>query len=446
MNSTLALYLLLVGAVLLLLSLLQPAVPPSAPDRPQRWEQRCSWAIIAAWLGVNILRLQNRAMDALATQGLSTQNKLQVALVAVAALWCAYLFLFRRISLRQIAYGAGFWMLCLVAVFGLSVLWSTWPKLTVFRVAELGLFWVVICHLFGSGNWARQLETLMWLAWLLYLAWGALLIAGVIDGASSGGYIVGLVTSNTASLLAGMLLLWTLHRCLTESFVQHAWKLPIVALTMIIFGSLATFVFAMLSIALMLTLHSRGYTRLVLVFCGICLAAVVSNVAVLHFGEVAGPLVEVTSSLSGKSRGNIKGMTGRLELWTNIWGSVRDIPWGLGFAAFERQLALGSSAVSWKAGNAHNGVLSALLGAGWLAVALVLAYFASLVARARQVVAAQQPVYLGLLLLVFLNNLTLPAVGGRLTVVLLVLMGLSHIPIPQRQAASGAYGGMYARA
>jgi O-antigen ligase len=142
--------------------------------------------------------------------------------------------------------------------------------------------------------------------------------------------------------------------------------------------------------------------------------------------------LDTTSTLSGKSRSNIVAMTGRLELWTTIWESARHQPWGFGFAAFERTLSLSNSSMSWKAGNAHNGFISAWLGAGWLAVALLLSYLASVWAKQQTIDVTQRPVFLTLLLLIVLNNLTVPAVGGRLTVEFLVLMALSHIPVARR--------------
>jgi O-antigen ligase len=170
----------------------------------------------------------------------------------------------------------------------------------------------------------------------------------------------------------------------------------------------------------------------VVVFGSLCLAAMVSNVVIYQTGGLADPLVDTTSSLFGKSRSNIVGMTGRLELWTSIWESAQSQPWGFGFAAFERTFSLGNEALSWKAGNAHNGFISAWLGAGWLAFALLLALFGSMWARLSLIDSAQRPVYTGLLLLIMLNNLTVPAVGGRLTVVFLFLMALTHIPARQK--------------
>jgi hypothetical protein len=432
MDFTLALYLLLVAGLILLLALVSPALTPAVGERGYKWERRCSWLLVTAYLGVNILRLQSRAMDALATQGLSTQNKFQVVLVGMAALWCGYLVLARRVTVRQIISGPGFWLLCLVAIFALSVLWSTWPTLTVFRVAELAVFWIVACHVFGTGDWFRQFESLMWVAWLMYATWGALLIAGVVEGVTSGGYIVGIVTSNSASLLTGLLLLWILHRSVAESSLLHAWKLPILALSLIMFGSLATTAFVLICIAIMLTMYSRGHLRFVMVFCTLCLIATATNVVVLQSGEPGTVFLDTTSTLSGKSRSNIVAMTGRLELWTTIWESARHQPWGFGFAAFERTLSLSNSSMSWKAGNAHNGFISAWLGAGWLAVALLLSYLASVWAKQQTIDVTQRPVFLTLLLLIVLNNLTVPAVGGRLTVEFLVLMALSHIPVARR--------------
>ena len=432
MTLTLVLYLALVASLLVFLALLKPAFLPSMREPLYRWEQRISWAMLSAYLGVSILRLQSRAMDALATEGLSSQNKLQVLLVAVAALWSAILLTSGRVSMRQAISGPGFWLLSLMIVFALSVLWSTWPTLTIFRVTELAVFWIVASHLFGRGNWTRQIESLMWAAWLMYLLWGILLVAGVADGVSSGGYIVGIMTSNSASMLSALLLLWSIHRCLTETFVAHVWKLPILVASMIMFGSLTTVAVVVFCIAAMITLHTTGRTRIVVVFGSLCLAAVVSNIVIYQTGGLADPLVDTTSSLFGKSRSNIVGMTGRLELWTSFWNSAQDQPWGFGFAAFERTFSLGNGALSWKAGNAHNGFISAWLGAGWLAFALLFALFGSMWARLSLIDTAQRPVYAGFLLLIMLNNLTVPAVGGPLTVVLLFLMALTHIPVRQQ--------------
>ncbi len=426
---SLTLYLLLVASVLLFLALVSPNSIPGNTVRSKTWERRTSWLIVVGFLGVNILRLESRAMDALATQGLSTQNKLQVVVVGIAALWCAYLWAAGRIRLRQIYSGPGFWLLCLTAVFALSVIWSTWPTLTVFRVAELAVFWIVACHLFGSGEWSRQFEKLMWIAWVFYVAWGLLLIAGVIDGVSSGGLIVGIATSNSASLLTGLLLLWTLHRTLAESLISHGWKLPVLALSLLVFGSLATVVFLLLCIAFMFAIYGRGYWRIAMISCSVCTIAVVVAVALLQSGDPGSTVIDTTSTLSGKSRNNIVGMTGRLELWTSIWETAQNQPWGFGFAAFERMLDLNSPSVSWKAGNAHNGFISAWLGAGWLAVALLLAFFASVGTKLRSVSTVHRPALAMLLALMVLNNLTVPAIGGRLTVVFLVLMALSQIPV-----------------
>jgi hypothetical protein len=432
MTITLALYLALVASLLFFLALLKPALLPQIREPLYGWEQRISWVMLSIYLGVSILRLESRAMDALATQGLSAQNKLQVVLVAVAAVWSFILVTTGRVSMRQAISGPGFWLLSLMIVFALSVLWSSWPTLTIFRVTELAVFWVVACHLFGSGNWARQIESLMWAAWLMYLLWGVLLVVGVADGVSTGGYIVGIMTSNSASLLSGLLLLWSIHRCLTETFFAHVWKLPILAASMIMFGSLATVAIVLFCIATMVTMHTTGRTRIVMVFGSLCLAVAVSNIVIFQSGGLAGPVVDATSSLFGKSRSNIVGMTGRLELWTSIWQSVQSQPWGFGFAAFERTFSIGNGALSWKAGNAHNGFISAWLGAGWLAFAVLLTLFASMWARMSLLDRAQRPMYAGLLLLIMLNNLTVPAVGGRLTVVFLFLMALAHIPVQQK--------------
>jgi len=94
--------------------------------------------------------------------------------------------------------------------------------------------------------------------------------------------------------------------------------------------------------------------------------------------------------------------------------------------------------MSWTAGNAHNGFISAWLGGGWLAVALVIALFGAIVNRSFAVDRSLFPLIIGSVALVAVNNLSLPAVGGRVTIILIFVIALAHIPTCVRSERQSA--------
>lgn len=157
-------------------------------------------------------------------------------------------------------------------------------------------------------------------------------------------------------------------------------------------------------------------------------------------------LVAEIAELSGKEVSHIESMTGRLPLWKAVVRATAGEPLGLGFAGAERALALGFvqvAEVGWTASHAHNGYLSAWLGAGWPGVLLVLMIFLGAWQRSRELPAERRALVAALLVLLAINNLTAMAVGGALGLPWMVMMALACVPPmdttegPSPQAASG---------
>lgn len=406
---------------------------------PSRRGVLASWLILVSYLIINIINFQTRDMGALSTEGLSTQNSVQVIVVLVSLCWSAYLLITRHVSLASMSNGPAYWILWLIVLYAASTIWSTWPSMTIFRVAELAAFLILATHIFATGDWFRQAETLLWIALCLYLFRGFLFLMGFVEGVSSEGSIVGLLRSNDASLIAGLVLLWSAHRFIAEKTVFRMSILTIPAGALILFGSLATALTLMISMGILVALHVKGNIRLAFVALSSAIVLAFSSAVLMISGNVVKPVLEGLSYAFAKPTEHIAGMTGRVELWSNIWQATKDQPWGFGFSALERTLSSQTTSMSWTAGNAHNGFISAWLGAGWLAVALLVTFFFSILVRSLKLERHSLPLVLAAVLLVGINNLSVPAVGGRLTVIFIFVMALTQVrnwvdrPLASRQ-------------
>ena len=87
-------------------------------------------------------------------------------------------------------------------------------------------------------------------------------------------------------------------------------------------------------------------------------------------------------------------------------------------------------------GNAHSGYVSGWFGAGWAGVTAVLLVFWSMWSRRRRLPLELQPVVTALLVLLAINNLTIPGVGGRSNPVFIFMMVLACLPPALRRRSS----------
>ena len=418
------------------LLLLKQTQPRTGVISPSVRGRAISIALLWLYLLINVLNVQTRDMDELTSAGLSLQNRIQVLLVLVAAAWAAALLLLQRVQIRYLISGSGFWIFCLVGIYAFSTLWSTWPSLTFFRVVELAAFWILAAHVFAHSNWFRSVDRFLWTVLLLYLLRGVLHLMGLVEGESSGNAVIGLMRSNTGSMIAGLLFLWTLHRCVVERNWRQGWKLAFQFAALLLFGSLATVLTLFVCLFIYVLLGASFELRAVFLCSAIVTALAIPNVLIIMTGQVVDPLIVFVGDLFSKPTEHITGMTGRVELWSGIWEATRSSPWGFGYAALERTFALGANSMSWTAGNAHNGFISAWLGAGVLAVAFVVALFGSLANAVFRSNSPLLPLVVATITLIAVNNMSVPAVGGRLTVILMVLMALTHLPSHSRAAGN----------
>lgn len=398
-----------------------------AADRRSRG---VTWTLIGVHLATQIRVLAaDRDISALATEGPSTQNLAQAAVLAIAAAWAFHLLARGHVPALSLRAGPGFWVSALVVVYLTSTAWSVWPELTLYRAAELGVFWILLLHLCATTRWEESLRALLWLA--LASAWAARL--SYLDLTSPPEALVGFAYDNTSTLVAAALLLVELHRCLREPS-RRGWALVALAtFSVLAFGSLATSTGLAVAGVVLLALWGRADARSRdLLLIAALVGAVALGAAFLAPVDGAGDeLVAEVAALTGREVTSIESLTGRLPLWVAIGRTTVDEPLGLGFAGAERALALGVlrvEEVGWRAGHAHNGYLSGWLGAGWPGFALVLMVFAAVWQRQRRLPAQRRALGSALLALLTLNNLTAAAVGGPLGVPWMLMMGLAAAP------------------
>jgi hypothetical protein len=404
--------------------------------------RRVSWALVVAHvLAHTPLFGGSRTVDALAAEGPSAQNLLQIAVVGVAALWAYHLLARRTVPVAALANGPAFWVTLLIAVYAVSTAWSVWPELTLFRVVELAVFWVLLLHVFlGEDAWEGSLRRLLWIAvaasWASHLLeWEAIVAAGSLRG---------IAYDNVSTLVAAALLLLEVHRCIRRPS-PGAWGAAGVAgISVIAFGSLTTSVALVVAGGVYLAVRAQRSARdRELLLVGALVVAAALGAVLLQPTTAAGDdLAHEIAEWSGKDVRNIQDMTGRLPLWRALLDGTADQPMGLGFAGAERKLALGFvrvSVVGWTPSHAHNGFLSGWLGAGWPGLLLSVAVFLAVAQRVRETPVAGRPLGAALLVLLFINNMTATAVGGTLGVPWMVMMALASMaPGPPSEDAGAA--------
>lgn len=393
-----------------------------------------TWALVVAYLLVHVRVLgTGRDLADLATQGPSAQNLVQAAVVLAAAAWAFHLLARGLVPAAAARGGPAFWVSAFVLVALMSTAWSVWPVLTAYRALELGVFWVLLLHLFTSGLWGSTLRVLLWAA--LATAWAEQLVH--LDLSAPSGTLYGFAYDNESTLVAAALLLVELHATLARPSRTGWLRVAVACGSVVAFGSLATS--AALAAATLVLLVLRGRTdtgaRQAVLVAVVVGASIVGAVA-LSPSEAGDDLVAEVASLTGKEVDGVESLTGRLPLWLAIAEATRDDPLGLGFAGAERALALDIvevEEVGWRAGHAHNGYLSGWLAAGWPGLLLVVGVFAGVWQHRHRLALGTAALVAPLLVLLAVNNLTAAAVGGQLGVPWMVMMALAAAP-PARYA------------
>ena len=137
-----------------------------------------------------------------------------------------------------------------MGLYALSAIWSVWAAFTVFRVIELGGFWILTVHLFsGRSPLAR-------LTWCLLAAAMLLVFCGVVSGwpEYNASQIFGRYPNNQNGMFAGALVVIILARLLIMGEKRSLILLLPSFIAFVLFGSLSSAIalfFALLTLLLL---------------------------------------------------------------------------------------------------------------------------------------------------------------------------------------------------
>jgi O-antigen ligase len=288
--------------------------------------------------------------------------------------------------------------------------------------------WVAAAHIFGGERCVRRINK--FLLWTLAIYWISGL-ARLDPKLFSGGQVVGVIRGNTASAIAAIVLLWTVYRAKSNGWRRNAVMFVVAATSLVAFGSLASAIALLLAlIALKMSSFHAGLKFKTAALCTIAAIGMLYGVLVAQsqVPSLSAATVSAFGAVSEKTAEKILTLDGRIPLWIAIWNVTKDKPWGSGYAAAERTFEADASSLNWAPGNAHSGYVSAWFGAGWAGVAMVLLVFWSMWAQRKRLPRHLQPILIALLVLLAINNASIPGVGGRSNPVFIFMMALACIP------------------
>ena len=285
-----------------------------------------------------------------------------------------YLIVAKGTKISSLLAGPCFWITSLIVPYMVSTLWSIWPSLTLFRAAQLGVFWIIAVHIFARPDGLTQLERFLWAYIAVNIA--SVLISQALPHIPSEDSLLEALHQPTRGFAAGVLLILLLHAVRLQPTAIVGSKFAVAVAAFVAFSSLTAYVATVFALAVY-ALNTVQQPRKLLVI-AVSLGAVSAVLLVLAF-EASDPisaLIDRISSASGRSLQSLADFTGRIPLWRAIWDTSGSELFGTGFAAAEKMVLSADpefcAAATWCAPDAHNGFLSAWLGAGWAGLLLVL--------------------------------------------------------------------------
>jgi O-Antigen ligase len=356
---------------------------------------------------------------------LSSSNFLTIGCAAAAALLSLYMLLIRKTIGQNLICGPSFWVLSLFLLYFASSSWSAFPEGTMFRSAELFFQYVAAIYIFTGRNPLRSLY------WILA---ADLLLAAIATApfAMQEASVFGFLRSNQHSFYAALFLLLTYH-LRRNSISAYLYGL----FMLVAFGSTATLAAFLVGIAIY-AMYGRG-RGLVFALRGPIIAVMVAaSVMFIFFPEFYSGIIDLIAPVLQKDVRSFYNASGRIEIWTGFLAALADYPLGIGFWA-ERSSFLYEAfmrlEVEWLPGNTHNGFLSAFVGAGIPALALLFVVYASVLAYLRHQDLETRRIGYPIVAMLFINSMTYAGIGGIFSMwyyVLAAVVVLSNLPVASR--------------
>jgi O-antigen ligase len=165
---------------------------------------------------------------------------------------------------------------------------------------------------------------------------------------------------------------------------------------------------------------------------------IAASVTFIFFPEFYSGIIDFIAPILQKDVRSFYNASGRIEIWTGFLAALEDYPMGIGCWA-ERSSFLYEAfmrlEVEWLPGNTHNGFLSALVGAGIPALALLFVVYGSVVAYLRRQDLDTRRIGYSIVAMLFINSMTFYGIGGIFSMwyyVLACVVVLSNLPVASR--------------
>ena len=351
-------------------------------------------------------------------EGLSIANLIVVICSLIVCIYSVYLLVTSKKLWYNILAGPSFWVMCLFTLYCLSTFWSIFPLGTVFHAVELVGYFIVATFIFSGKGPLKTLYLLMF----LQLLFGAVVSLQDAIGGLQAGKFFSFMQSNQFSLYTAVFLLlhYYFHRANISGYIFGS-------ILFIGFGSAGTVAAFLAGMAVYLIYGSPKRT-IYLFRVPIVLSIISFEIVFLFFPEYFDGLINILSAVLQKDPQSFYDATGRLEIW-KIYSNILifDYPLGTGFWS-DRVLFhefLGEFAgLWWLPKSAHDGFLSAWVGAGLPAVLCLSLIYISIVKHLKRQVDPIRRVSLSLLVMLFINSLTYPGIGGYFTLWYYVLAAI----------------------
>lgn len=418
----------------ILFTLLRPTRPAPLADRPYM----AAALLLAVYLYLPYAFLVQRGGGTeLLEQGLSSSNVLTIAIVAVAAAYCAVCVAGDRRLTALLADRVlfPFWMFIAIAL--ASAAWSIVPGYTVYRAGELAVMFSLCLLIFDRTDFEQPFVRAHV---VLLIGWIGVHALEMVESLARGTVFSSAKDNMLPLLCVSLVLLLAITRRRPQLTVV---LVLLAAGCFVAAGSAATVGALPLVLAGLLAASSSRRMRVL----GIAASVVwMLLFTVLLAGLGSFPdLMQTVSVLLQKPVEELERATGRGQFWPLFLDATAGRNFGSGFAAGERfiQLLLDPVAVQERMGranvfiaSAHNMVIGAWVATGWLGLLTMLACLGMAWREGMRLDLYGRRYVLPMLLLLFANGLTTPGLFGEFNMHTIAWVGLLCF-VRSRAAATG---------
>ena len=348
--------------------------------------------------------------NAVLDQGLTASNVAQLVLAALTGLYVAgCVLLDRRVLLVPFSMPYLPFTL-MIAVNGVSALWSVVPTYTAYRTVELAIFTLATILIFDRCDIGRRLAPLL----SMFVAVWLLAVSPEIVTSLAGGIVFSAAKNNMMPFVCAMLAFLTLF---DRRLPWRRSQFVLAVVGFVIAGSASsTAAFAAIAPGMMIASAERRIRVL-----GWLLAGIVFGLfLVMMLGLSACPnRLELLSVVLQKPAVELAKATGRGEFWPFFIEATRDRLAGAGFSAADRfiQLLIPTTALAEELGreaifitSSHNMYLSAWAGTGLIGAGFVLATLGNAIKWGLKLDRGERRFVISSIIFLMLNGMTTPGI------------------------------------